>query len=216
MRFQKFITVNVLAVFLGSTLVVPTTAIAQSNTGTTSIIETSNTLTAKEQAQADKLARDIITIQAIVSVVGEKARTQLSSALQNGTDVSIDINATQLKRINSILQKEGVELLPSSTRNFQIIDGNYAVGVENSDGSVQIMTRSVGDTAWKVTKCGAALALAIYPGTKAYKFAKGLGGIKQTAQLLVGAATKAEKKKFLLGLGMEVMGIADIEQYCLN
>lgn len=149
-------------------------------------------------------------------MVGEKARTQLSSALQSGTDVSIDINSLQPKRINSILQKEGVELLPTSTRNFQIVEGNFAVGVENSDGSVQIMTRSVGDTAWKITKCGAALALAIYPDTKAYKFAKGLGGIKQTAKLLVGATTKAEKKKFLLGLGMEVMGIADVEQYCLS
>lgn len=80
-------------------------------------------------------------------MVGEKTRTQLSSALQSGTDVSIDINSLQLKRINSILQKEGVELLPTSTRNFQIVEGNFAVGVENSDGSVQIMTRSVGDTA---------------------------------------------------------------------
>lgn len=106
--------------------------------------------------------------------------------------------------------------MPTSTRNFQIVEGNFAVGVENSDGSVQIMTRSVGDTAWKITKCGAALALAIYPGTKAYKFAKGLGGIKQTAKLLVDATTKAEKKKFLLGLGMEVLGIADVEQYCLS
>lgn len=69
-------------------------------------------------------------------MVGEKTRTQLSSALQSGTDVSIDINSLQLKRINSILQKEGVELLPTSTRNFQIVEGNFAVGVENSDGSV--------------------------------------------------------------------------------
>lgn len=216
MRLKKIIIANVLAVFLGSVLIAPSISMAQSGVTQNQVTGTTNVLTTKEQVQADKLARDIITVQAIVSVVGEKARLQLSSALQNGTDVSIDINALQLKRINSILQKERVELLPTSTRNFQIIEGNFAVGIKNSDGSMQIMTRSVGDTAWKVTKCGVALGLAIYPGTKAYKFAKGLGGIKQTARLLVGATTKAEKKKFLIGLGVEVMGIADVEQYCLS
>lgn len=78
------------------------------------------------------------------------------------------------------------------------------------------MTRSVGSTTWKITACGAAIALAIYPGTKAYKFVKGLGGARQTAQLLISATTKAEKEKILLGLTQEILGIEAVRQTCLN
>lgn len=215
MRFQKFITVNILAVFLGSTLIVPTTATAQSNTGTTNIVETSNTLTAEEQAQADKLARDIATIQAITAVMGGNTRNQLMSALENGTDLSIDINPQQLRRINAILKREQVELLPSSTRNFQIIDGGYAVGVENSDGSVQIMTRSVGSTAWQISKCAAAIGLAIVPASKAYKAMKLAGGAKKFAEKLVKAKNKSELAKQIgVEAATEILGIQAIVDNC--
>lgn len=217
MQTKRAITAKILAVFLSSTLLfVPSISIAQSGAVETQNINLSNSLTAEEQTKADKLARDIITVQAIVTVMGERTRYQLISALRNNSDVSIDINAQQLNRINAILKREGVEPLPSSTRNFQIVEGGYAVGVDDGNGSIQVMTRSAGSTAWKITACTTAIGLAIYPGTKAYRLVKALGGIRQTAQLLINATTEAEKNKMLFDLGQGILGIEGVKQICLD
>lgn len=118
------------------------------------------------------------------------------------------------------MKKEGVELLPSSTINKLLVVVTL-LALKNNDGSVQIMTRSVGSTTWKITACGTATGLAIYPGTKVYRFVKGLGGARQTAQLLISATTKAEQplkqKKRKLSLdGQEIIGLEAIRQTCLN
>lgn len=96
-----------------------------------------------------------------------------------------------------MLQKEGVELLPSSTINFKLL--------------VVVMLLAL-----KITACRTAIGLAIYPRTKAYRFVKALGGARQTAQLLINATTKAEKEKIIVGLGQEIIEIEAIRQTCLN
>lgn len=80
---------------------------------------------------------------------------------------------------------------------------------------------------WKVSKCAAAIVLAVgtaivpvAKATKIKRYIKELGGVKEAAKVIIGATSMAEKgaafKKAAKGLATEVLGIAEIQDQCFS
>jgi RHS repeat-associated protein len=95
----------------------------------------------------------------------------------------------------------------------------YAMGCPSSYND------PTGASAWQVAKCAASVVLAVagvaVPASKVAKIpaiVKGLGGARETAKLLVGATSAAEKastaKTFVVGAASELLGIAGIQDNC--
>ena len=78
------------------------------------------------------------------------------------------------------------------------------------------------DTAWKVTKCGGAIAAAVvgvgFPVFKLVQFVRWAGGVKTAAQLLTQATRRDEKIEILAkGVGSgaaAILGIDGISRHC--
>lgn len=78
--------------------------------------------------------------------------------------------------------------------------------------------------ALNIVRCTAAVAVAIYPGAKAYKFAKKLGGPKGVVELIAASRNEGIFVKKLKGkigknwsdAAASILGIAPIERYCFG
>lgn len=68
--------------------------------------------------------------------------------------------------------------------------------------------------AWKTVKCSAAVITAVVPLAKAAKYVKELGGIKDTALLIIKAGSWKDLAKAAPGLASQIIGIAAIENNC--
>lgn len=68
---------------------------------------------------------------------------------------------------------------------------------------------------WKVTKCAAAIVAVVWPASKAFKAMKALGGIKESAVLIIRAGNKKDAAKLFGGAIWGILGIAAVEDYCL-
>ncbi|MFE6980448.1 hypothetical protein [Streptomyces griseus] len=110
------------------------------------------------------------------------------------------------------------EAVPTSYR----VEGGALVQTVQFDESTSfpVVADPWWNTAWKWTKCAAAVAVAFFPAAKAYKAIKALGGAKQTAKLLWGARTKGDFIKHAKKAGkngaVEILGIAGVESYCFK
>lgn len=58
------------------------------------------------------------------------------------------------------------------------------------------------------------IAVAIIPASKAYKAVKALGGMRETARLLVGAGNAKDFIKITGGLGAQIVGIDGVMTNC--
>jgi hypothetical protein len=66
----------------------------------------------------------------------------------------------------------------------------------------------------KLAKCVASVAVAFVPTAKAYKAIKELGGVVETAKLLIGAGSSKEFLEIAGGGAAEILGIAGIADNC--
>lgn len=66
----------------------------------------------------------------------------------------------------------------------------------------------------KVALCASAIGLAVYPGAKAYKAIKELGGVKKAAELFVGAGKISDVKALLPGAAESILGMTTVKEYC--
>lgn len=171
-------------------------------------------LTAEEQVRANKLADGMITMQAISIAVGDEKRARIMEATETNRNVSIEITNKELKEINKMLGNEGVNLLPQSARSLDITESSYVISTASGDNVQIFSSRSAAGTAWQITKCAGYIAVAIVPASKAYKAVKALGGIRQTASLLVGAGNVRDFLKIAGGVGAEIVGVDGIVTNC--
>ncbi|ANU09504.1 hypothetical protein A1A1_11997 [Planococcus antarcticus DSM 14505] len=93
-------------------------------------------------------------------------------------------------------------------------DNNFVAKTEA--GEDVIMAAGFWGGAWQVTKCAAHLTLAVIPAGAAFKAIKGFGGIKATAQLLVGAGNAKDFTLIAGGAAAEILGIQGIYDNCLQ
>lgn len=171
-------------------------------------------LSPEEQSRADKLAKNMITMQAISIAIGEQKRAELITATKNNQNISVEITSKELNEINKILKNEGVALLPTSTKSINVTETSYVLDTGNGNNIQVFSARSAGDTAWQITKCAGYIALAIVPASKAYKAVKALGGIRQTATLLVGAGNRSDFIKIGGELAAEIVGVDGVLANC--
>lgn len=198
--------------FLLSSVVVLAPITASADTNQMAIDKVA--LTAEEQLRADKLADGMITMQSISIAIGDEKRAEIMEATEANRNVSIKITSKELEEINKMLGNEGVALLPQSTRSLDITESSYVIRTA-SGGDVQIFSaRSASGTAWQITKCAGYIAVAIVPASKAYKAVKALGGIRQTANLLVGAGNVRDFLKIAGGVGAEIVGVDGVVTNC--
>jgi hypothetical protein len=66
----------------------------------------------------------------------------------------------------------------------------------------------------KLAKCVASVTVAFVPAGKAFKAIKELGGVVETAKLLIGAGSSKEFLEIAGGSAAEVLGIAGIQDNC--
>ena len=69
-------------------------------------------------------------------------------------------------------------------------------------------------TTWKVTICVAAITMAKVPILKAARLIRELGGIRETAELIVGAGTWDDLKQSVPKLAEEIVGIGAVTDAC--
>ncbi|WP_139319185.1 MULTISPECIES: hypothetical protein [unclassified Pseudonocardia] len=70
------------------------------------------------------------------------------------------------------------------------------------------------ETAWKVTKCAAAIGAFIAGNTLLISKAAKFGGVLKGAKLIMQAGTREEKNKLILAMLGEVTGISTIHSNC--
>ena len=196
-----------IALLIGSFVLTPFTTSA--NTG--DVPADSVELTEEEQERADKLAEEMIIMQAISIAIGDEKRAELMTATENVDEVSIEITNEELQNINKDLNEENVDLLPDTTKSLDVTTESYIINTGSDDG-VQLF--GFWGTTWQVTKCAGYLAVAIVPASKAYKAVKALGGMRETAKLLIGAGNATDFLKISGGVGAEIVGVDGVMNNC--
>jgi len=66
----------------------------------------------------------------------------------------------------------------------------------------------------KLAKCVASVTVAFVPAAKAFKAIKELGGVVETAKLLIGAGNAKDFLEIAGGSAAEILGIAGIQDNC--
>lgn len=199
--------ISLIMLLIGTFTLAPLTANAETNGKTKKDVE----LTPEEEARADKLAKDMITIQSISIAISDEKRDELLTASENGEDISINISSDELEEANKNLNKENVSSLPDSTKSLDISGDSYIINTGNNNG---IQPYGFWGSAWQVTKCAGYLSAAILPASKAYKAVKALGGMRETARLLVGAGSTTEFLQIAGGVGAEIIGVDGVVNNC--
>jgi hypothetical protein len=103
----------------------------------------------------------------------------------------------------------------TSSERADALQPMQAVGAATpaSQSAVGIPIPDPGDL-WKIAKCAASVTLAFVPAAKAYKAIKALGGVRETAKLLVKAGNSDDFLTIAGGSAAEILGIAGIEANC--
>ncbi|MBM7578221.1 hypothetical protein [Jeotgalibacillus terrae] len=131
------------------------------------------------------------------------------------SEIVIAQNKNDVKVLNEQLEFAQQQELPEGTVSVKLKDEHTFLAVTDS-GEEVILPAGFWGGAWQVTKCVAHLTLVLIPGGAAFKAVRALGGIKTTAQLLVGAGNA---KDFLLiagGSASAILGIDGIYKNCLQ
>jgi hypothetical protein len=133
------------------------------------------------------------------------------------------IRLTPRKRraINAELVSAGLSKMPARARVVVLkANGSGVVIVKRSSpGTARYPIRDYmpsgfwGD-AWTVVKCSASIVMAVVPIYKAYRGVQALGGIKETAELLVKAGNVDDAIAAGGWAAAEVLGVAGIEDAC--
>lgn len=199
--------ISSITLLIGSFVLTPFTTSA--NAGGTTVDEVE--LTEEEEERADKLAEEMITMQAISIAIGDEKRAELMTATENGKEVSIEITNEELQNINEDLSEQNVDLLPDTTKSLDVTTEAYVINTGSNDG---IQLFGFWGTTWQITKCAGYLAVAIIPASSAFKAVRALGGMRETAKLLIGAGNATDFIKIAGGVGAEIVGIDGVMNNC--
>lgn len=96
-------------------------------------------------------------------------------------------NPRVLQNINIDLNEQNVELLPDTTKSLDVTTEAYVINY---------------------------LAVAIVPASSAFKAVRALGGMRETAKLLIGAGNVTDFIKIAGGVVAEIVGIDGVMNNC--
>lgn len=156
--------------------------------------------------------------QTEIDILFKATRDSNSNKLNNHNlmkEIVIVDNKRDVDILNDQLSYVGEPTLPEGTVSVSLKDEEMFVATTEK-GEEIIMPFGFWGKAWQVTKCVAHLTLVVVPFGAAARAIKGLGGIKKTAQLLVGAGSKKEFEKIAMGAAAEILGISGIADNCFG
>ncbi|UOQ94929.1 hypothetical protein MUO14_08385 [Halobacillus shinanisalinarum] len=124
-----------------------------------------------------------------------------------------NLKSSNIHAVNYLLAEEGVQRLPEDTTSIEFkTDGTSMI--TTSSGKTEVLPTGFWGNAWKVTKCAAFITAAVVPIFKAYKAVRALGGVRETARLLVGAGNSTDFLQIAGGTAAEIIGISGIQKNC--
>ncbi|UOR11284.1 hypothetical protein [Halobacillus amylolyticus] len=124
-----------------------------------------------------------------------------------------NLKSSNIDAVNYLLAEDGTQRLPEDTTSIEFkTDGTSMI--MTSDGKTEVLPIGFWGKAWKVTKCAAFITAAVVPIFKAYKAVRALGGVRETARLLVGAGNSSDFLQIAGGTAAEIIGIHGIQQNC--
>ncbi|WP_085522745.1 hypothetical protein [Tuberibacillus sp. Marseille-P3662] len=129
------------------------------------------------------------------------------------SSTTVNVNSENVKAVNTLLAEKGKTKLPQNTTSIKF-NKNGTSMVTTADGKRIAIQKGFWGSAWKVTKCAAFITMAVVPVFKAYKAVKALGGVTQTAKLLVGAGNASDFMEIAGGAAAEILGISGIRRNC--
>lgn len=189
-------------------------------------------LTPEQEKQAEEIAKEWIRFEKITSKLNESELErlfQVNQASNNSiqsfsnlndivivdNDIIIVDNEEEIDILNEQLRYAKQPELPVGTVSVTLKGDNSFVATLDS-GEEIYLPLGFWDTAWQVTKCAAHLTLVVLPAGAAMKAIKGLGGIKKTAQLLVGAGNAKDFATIAGGFAAEIIGIDGVYENCFQ
>ncbi|MGE7910803.1 hypothetical protein [Lysinibacillus xylanilyticus] len=188
-------------------------------------------LTPEQEKQAEEIVDEWLRFERLTNKLNESEIERLFQV--TGNDTQSDFKTSKFrtsKVVNDIVianSKEEIDIL-----NEQLIyvdkpelpEGTVSVVLQGDDnfvatteaGEIIILPFGFWGGAWQVAKCAAHLTLVLLPTSAAFKAVKALGGIKKTAQLLVGAGNAKDFAIIAGGVAAEILGIQGIYDNCLQ
>lgn len=160
-----------------------------------------------------------------IAPTAQAAEAPLARQAQVGTAASLSPGSTDASPEVPPIVEAGLDArlaaLPADRDLADVLEAMYpgdpaaqqAVAAAIADGS-EIAFFSFWGTAWKYTKCVAAVGAAFIPASKAYKAIKGLGGVAKAARLLLGAGSRADFLKVAGNSALDILGISAIQSNC--
>lgn len=188
-------------------------------------------LTPEQEKQVEEIVKEWERYNQIVSnnELTEKELERLFSISVGSTDRIRTVNSSNTKAdeiviankkedvdvLNEQLKFAGQPLLPEGTVSVVVQEDNTFIA-ETNTGEQVILPMGFWNKAWQATKCAAHLTLLVVPGTAAFRAIKSLGGIKKTAQLLVGAGNAKDFAAIAGGAASAILGLDGVYDNCFK
>ncbi|WP_427108624.1 hypothetical protein [Lysinibacillus xylanilyticus] len=217
---------KIFIVFISSILLFFSTVGVSTNVYASSKIK----LTPEQEKQAEDIVDEWLRFERLTNKLSESEIERLFQVTGNVTQSNFKISKFRTSKVNDIVianSKEEIDILNEQlmyVEKPELPEGTVSVVLQGDDnfvatteaGEIIILPLGFWGGAWQVAKCAAHLTLVLLPTSAAFKAVKALGGIKKTAQLLVGAGNAKDFAVIAGGVAAEILGIQGIYDNCLQ
>lgn len=187
-------------------------------------------LTPEQEKQAEEIVDEWLRFERLTNKLNENEIKRLFQVTGNDTQSNFKTSKFRTSKVNDIVianSKEEIDILNEQlmyVEKPELPEGTVSVVLQGDDnfvatteaGEIIILPLGFWGGAWQVAKCAAHLTLVLLPTSAAFKAVKALGGIKKTAQLLVGAGNAKDFALIAGGFAAEILGIQGIYDNCLQ
>jgi len=187
-------------------------------------------LTPEQEKQAEEIVDEWLRFERLTNKLNENEIKRLFQVTGNDTQSNFKTSKFRTSKVNDIVianSKEEIDILNEQLMYVEkpkLPEGTVSVVLQGDDnfvatteaGEIIILPLGFWGGAWQVAKCAAHLTLVLLPTSAAFKAVKALGGIKKTAQLLVGAGNAKDFAIIAGGVAAEILGIQGIYDNCLQ
>lgn len=230
---KKFFMLLSIALLFSVTIGVGTPANANSDFQLTpeqekKVDEVINNLTPEQEKKADEMVKELERFEKLTSHLKEDELNRLFEEFDysnNGSrsmklakepnDIVIAKNQEEVNILNEQLRYSQQPELPKDTVLVTFKSDDSFVATTQT-GEELVMPAGFWGTTWQVAKCAGHLTLVAIPGGAAFKAIKSLGGMKKTAQLLIGAGNAKDFVAIAGGAASTILGLDGIYENCFK
>ncbi|AEK36733.1 hypothetical protein ACTXKQ_15025 [Corynebacterium variabile] len=171
-------------------------------------------ISAKVLATSLALAIPMIAMPAVASA----ETTTTTAAPTQISETVVQLEPELRTALNDAIAEEEVSARTAATDTPEVvavrISEEEAVPLDAEGNEIQ--ARFGWGDAWNATKCTAAVAAALVPGTAAFRAVRALGGVGKVVQIIRQAKTFDAALAALGGTAGQILGIAAVQEYCFS